>query len=244
MKPARLVKTLLSLFSTRKKLVIVSGATLGLVLAGVTTYAHYRYQEATPASTISPQPSTPAKTEATPTQTTPQTSVGADSPTPTPASTNATSQQSTATPPAATQQSTAERRASLPMPAPPVFSLGHLTGSVACYTGVYAYGISNIAISLANDTKAFPGFYWQVELSNGTILENGGAHIPSGSTVLPSFPSTPSMPSSFKLIYNPPDGLSARFVITSPTYAASNWTSPVPAGSGTSCHASPDYIPQ
>jgi hypothetical protein len=215
-----------------------------LALAGATAYARYHHLSTSKATTTSSSTPTPAKKEPTPTEVAPQATTETESPTPTPITKTTPPQQAAATPSAPVKQSTAERRASLPMPVPPSFSVGHLAGGVACYTGVYAYSISNIAINLTNNTTAFPGFYWQVELSNGTILEQGGAHIPSGSTTLPNFPSTPNMPSSFKLIYNPPDGLSARFVITSPNYSASNWSTPVPTGSGKSCHASPDYVPQ
>jgi hypothetical protein len=243
MKAAKSAKLLLIRLMQHKQLLIISGVILFVALAGATAYARY-HRTNTGKATVSSSHLVPAKEKLVPTETTAQETTKTQPPTPAPAPNAAAPQQAAVTPTIPAKPSTAERRASLPTPAVPTFSTGHLTGGVVCYTGVYAYSIGSIAINLTNSTTAFPGFYWQVELNNGTILEKGGAHIPSGSMTLPDFPSTPNMPSSFKSVYNPPDGLSARFVITSPTYTASNWTSPVPVGSGTSCYASPDYIPR
>lgn len=242
MKTITSAKKLFSRFIERKQLLIISGVILCLALAGATAYARYHYVSVSKVTVESSLTPVSVKKEPVRTETAPQAASETKPSTPTPTTT--APQQAAASAPTPAQQSVAERRASLPMPAPPTFSVGHLTGGVACYTGVYAYSIGNVTISLTNSTTAFPGFNWQVELSDGTILDKGGAHIPSGSTTLPNYPSAPNMPSSFKSVYNPADGLSARFVITSPTYAASNWASPVPAGSGTSCYASPDYIPR
>ncbi len=123
---------------------------------------------------------------------------------------------------------------------PPRFTAGRISTSIPCFGTTYAYILSSVSIN-ANRLGAGV-FSWRIELGDGTVYQQGTSSM-YDTTVLPAFPSTPGFPSDLGWIDQPTDGLTARFVITSPNYSAGSWSNPVPAGSGSSCHASHTYNP-
>jgi hypothetical protein len=240
MKSMQSIKKILPKHMTRKSLVL-SGIILCLSITGATSYALYQQKVAkapvivnAPNHSLQESPAT-SKSEGVPP---PSDAVPSESPRVD--SSNTTSQPSKPTPqavspPTSTPPPSSSGRVPIPTQEAIVFSAGRLQASIACYTGTYTYLLNSASVSV--NTKTSQSFSWRIELSNGSIHQQGSSYIPYGTTVWQDFPSTAGFPSTFGQIYNPPDGLSARFVITAPNYSAGSWSDPVPIGSGSSCHA-------
>lgn len=78
-------------------------------------------------------------------------------------------------------------------------------------------------------------FSWRVEGSYGSIHKSGTSTMSSNQNSWQSFPSTESDPQGLGTIIGIKNGEKVRFVITSPSYTATAWTNPVPAGSEYAC---------
>lgn len=131
-----------------------------------------------------------------------------------------------------------------PAPTPDMSPRYYVTNISSAFVGCANHG-PNIptelylnlgSVNIYSVGPANPTFSWRVESSYGSIHKSGTNTIPSNQNSWQGFPSTPSTPQGLGTILNIKDGEKVRFVITSPSYTATAWTNPVPAGSEQTCH--------
>lgn len=116
----------------------------------------------------------------------------------------------------------------------PYFSIGPMGNSyTSCAGGVLYYTVYSTWIGSRVPTTQ--SFTWKLEVSDGTVSDSGVDTMPAGSSIWHNFPSTPSYPSTLGSVIGANDGDRVRIVITSPNYAASGWSAPVPTGSEEAC---------
>lgn len=116
----------------------------------------------------------------------------------------------------------------------PYFSVGAMgSGYTSCMYGVLYYTVYGSWIGSRVPTTQ--SFTWRLEVSDGTISDSGTDTMPTGSSIWHNFPSTPSDPSTLGSVVGANDGDKVRIVITSPNYAESGWSAPVPLGSEEAC---------
>lgn len=119
-------------------------------------------------------------------------------------------------------------------PPSPSFSVGPMGGAyTSCVGGVLYYTVYSTWIGSGVPTTQ--SFTWKLEASDGTVSDSGTDTMPAGSSIWHNFPSTPSYPSTLGAVIGASDGDKVRIIITSPNYAASTWSEPVPTGSEDAC---------
>ncbi len=116
----------------------------------------------------------------------------------------------------------------------PYFTVGPVGSTyTSCANGVLYFNFSSTWVGSRIPTTQ--SFTWRLEVSDGTISQSGTSTMPAGSSIWHSFPSTADYPSALGSIIGANDGDKVRLVITSPNYAASAWSAPVPGGSEDAC---------
>ncbi len=124
-----------------------------------------------------------------------------------------------------------------PQEGPNYFSVGPIDSAyTVCQYGAAIYIVNGTWVG--SRYPATQSFTWRLEVSDGTLSDSGVDTMPAGSSIWHNFPSTPDYPQALGSVVGASDGDRVRLVITSPNYAASSWSAPVPAGSEEACRNS------
>lgn len=223
----------------QKRKYIIAAGLLVAVLITIPLIFIVRYSANHPTKTAADSKSATPKKPGTEKTTSPQEKTEANSPNDTPKNTSSDTKSNKQTAPNSSttpkQTPAYNPQASPIQETTPYFSVGPMSTSsyTSCAGGILYYTVYSTWISSRIPTTQ--SFTWKLEVSDGTVSDSGVDTMPAGSSIWHNFPSTPSYPSTLGSVIGANDGDRVRIVITSPNYATSGWSAPVPAGSEEAC---------